>query len=222
MHSSLSKSNTWLLAFCVGANLLLCGCSLDQLKAPFNLFPPMDFSDAEAQPAVSSPTSAVVQDLANFQTFPFEVNAVDIVGQPIRSSDYRGKVVIVDFWGTWCGPCRRVIPHLVHVQSQYADDVQVIGLCNERTSDTQLAHQKLAEAIREFGINYPCSLIDDQAIRKVPDFRGYPTMLFIDRAGTVRLTTVGIKPDQYWNEVLDVLIAEPAQPASQTGSTSAR
>lgn len=149
----------------------------------------------------------IQRELSEFQSFPFDIEMTDVSGRPIRLQDLRGKVVIVDVWGTWCGPCRKVIPHLVKLQQTHAQDLQVIGLCNERTNDTRAATASLTAAMAEFGINYPCILIDDKTTRKVPNFSGYPTMLFIDRSGKVRMTTVGVKPEAYWDSLIAELIA---------------
>ncbi len=151
--------------------------------------------------------TAIQRELQGFHSFAFDIDMADVSGGSIRLQDLRGKVVIVDLWGTWCGPCRRVIPHLVKLQKSHSQDVQVIGLCNERTQDVRAATASLTAAIDEFGINYPCALIDDKTVRKVPDFSGYPTLLFIDRAGTVRMMTVGVKPQAYWDSLLAELLA---------------
>ena len=151
--------------------------------------------------------TTIQRELQEFHSFAFDIDMADISGGSIRLQDLRGKVVIVDLWGTWCGPCRRVIPHLVKLQKSHSQDVQVIGLCNERTQDVRAATASLTAAIDEFGINYPCALIDDKTVRKVPNFSGYPSLLFIDRAGTVRMMTVGVKPQAYWDSLLAELLA---------------
>ena len=157
--------------------------------------------------SASRAITPIQRELNEFQSFPFEVDMADTSGRPIRLQDLRGKVVIVDMWGTWCGPCRRVIPHLVNLQEKHAQQLQVIGLCNERTHDTSTATASLTAAMNEFGINYPCALIDDKTVRKVPNFSGYPTMLFIDRNGKVRMVTVGVKPEAYWDSLVEELLA---------------
>ncbi len=157
--------------------------------------------------SASKKLSPIQSELSKFQPFPFDVDMVDVEGRPIRLQDFRGKVVIVDLWGTWCGPCRRVIPHLVKLQQEHPQDLQVIGLCNERTTNKSAATARLRAAMADFKINYPCVLIDDNTTRKVPNFSGYPTMLFIDRAGTVRMSTVGVKPEAYWDALIAELLA---------------
>lgn len=164
--------------------------------------------DLPVIPASASRTVTPIQrELNAFQSFPFQLNLSDVSGRPVRLQDHLGKVVIVDIWGTWCGPCRRVIPHLVKLQKKHPQQVQVIGLCNERTPDKAVATASLTAAMNEFAINYPCSLIDDKTVRTVPNFSGYPTMLFIDRTGKVRMVTVGVKPEAYWDSLVDELLA---------------
>lgn len=164
--------------------------------------------DSPVTPASASRTLTPIQrELSEFQSFPFNVELSDVSGRPIRLQDHLGKVVIVDIWGTWCGPCRRVIPHLVKLQKKHPQNLQVIGLCNERTQDTGAATASLTAAMNEFGINYPCALIDDRTVRNVPNFSGYPTMLFIDRTGKVRMVTVGVKPESYWDSLVEELLA---------------
>lgn len=168
---------------------------------------------ADGQESAVTPASAmrrvtpIQRELSEFQSFAFDVDMSDVSGQPIRLQDLQGKVVIVDIWGTWCGPCRRVIPHLVKLQNKHAQKLQVIGLCNERTQDVGAATTKLTAAMNEFGINYPCALIDDNTVRAIPNFSGYPTMLFIDRTGKIRMATVGVKPEAYWDALVEELMA---------------
>lgn len=198
------------------------GCSLGSNKI-FNWLNPKEVKIAESNPAnlvaadanesavtpasSSRPVSPIQRELNEFQSFPFDVDLTDVSGQPIRLQDLRGKVVVVDLWGTWCGPCRRVIPHLVKLQNKHSEHLQVIGLCNERNPDVGAATASLTAAMNEFGINYPCALIDDRTVRKVPNFSGYPTMLFIDRTGRVRMTTVGVKNEAYWDALVEELLA---------------
>ena len=79
-----------------------------------------------------------------------EIQAVD--GSPFRLSDFKDKVVVLDLWATWCGPCRQEIPHLVELQNEYgAKNVEVIGLTTE---SPQTDAQKVRDFAKEFNINY--------------------------------------------------------------------
>ena len=79
-----------------------------------------------------------------------EIQAVD--GAAFRLSDFKDKVVVLDLWATWCGPCRLEIPHLVELQNEYkAKGVEVIGLTTE---DPLSDEEKVRDFAKEFQINY--------------------------------------------------------------------
>ena len=79
-----------------------------------------------------------------------EIQAVD--GAKFRLSDFKDKVVVVDLWATWCGPCRLEIPHLVDLQNEYGGKgVEVIGLTTEDPSEDE---EKVRDFAKEFKINY--------------------------------------------------------------------
>lgn len=79
-----------------------------------------------------------------------EIQAVD--GAKFRLSDFKDKVVVIDLWATWCGPCRLEVPHLVDLQKEYgAKGVEVIGLTTEDPSEDE---EKVRDFAKEFKINY--------------------------------------------------------------------
>ena len=84
------------------------------------------------------------------QVWDAEIQAVD--GAPFRLSDFKEKVVVLDLWATWCGPCRLEVPHLVELQNEYgAKGVEVIGLTTE---SPQTDAEKVRDFAKEFKINY--------------------------------------------------------------------
>jgi thiol-disulfide isomerase/thioredoxin len=126
------------------------------------------------------------------QPYPFDFKLESVEGKMVSLSEMRGaKVTIVDFWGTWCPPCRMEIPHFVELHQEYGDKgVQIIGINYERTEK----EEGLAQ-IKDFAegadIKYPLVLGDEATQNQVPGFRGFPTTLFLDSQGIVRAQTVG-------------------------------
>ncbi len=102
-------------------------------------------------------------------------------GGTISSTDFAGKAVILNFWGTWCPPCVEEIPALVRLQSEFADrDLAVIGIAAEPNSAA------LASFVKEAGINYPVALADRDTLSAYGNVRVFPTTFFIDREGNIR------------------------------------
>jgi thiol-disulfide isomerase/thioredoxin len=104
-------------------------------------------SNQGAQPPRTQPPQLETVPAVAWDT---EIQSVD--GKPFRLSDYKDKVVVLDLWATWCGPCRQEIPHLVELQNEYkAKGVEVIGLTTE---DPLTDEGKVRDFAKEFNINY--------------------------------------------------------------------
>lgn len=123
-------------------------------------------------------------------TFDFSLPNLD--GKAVSSADYRGKVLVVDLWGTWCPPCRREIPHLIELQSKLHDKgVQVIGINYEQVPPEKV-NETIATFVKENKITYPCLIGDEKTQERLGGIEGFPTTLFIDRSGKVRAKLVGL------------------------------
>jgi thiol-disulfide isomerase/thioredoxin len=152
--------------------------------------------------------------------FPFDFKLPDLEGKPVSLADFKGKVVLVDFWGTWCAPCREAIPHLVALSRKFKSrGLAVVGLTYEKSdpADPQtLANVK--RFVKEAGIAYPCLIGDEATQMRVPKFEGFPTTLILDRAGKVRLLIT--QNDQTSLNLIEstvvVLLNELAPPAVTT------
>ena len=101
-------------------------------------------------------------------------------GEELRLSDYRGKVVLLDFWATWCGPCKRGIPDLIDIQKKYSGKVQVIGISVD--ADTK---PDVIPFIKEFGINYPIVYASTEVIKSYGDIYLIPTVFILDQSGHI-------------------------------------
>jgi peroxiredoxin len=131
-----------------------------------------------------------------------DFNRSTLKGGMFQLSDFRGKIVVLNFWATWCGPCRDEIPDFVELQEQMADDVQFVGVALDEEG---------AEVVQPFAkkyeINYPI-VVDDSAevARKYGGVRALPTTYVINREGNIRYRTPGRLPKEILEEALTDMI----------------
>src|SRR4029450_2401930 len=83
------------------------------------------------------------------KTAPLHFTLKDMHGVDVQLASFKGKVILLNFWATWCGPCRAEIPSLVELQQEYKDDLVVLGLSVDDTAE------KLLPYAAEFKMNYP-------------------------------------------------------------------
>lgn len=152
----------------------------------------------------------LVNEFNEFESFPFDFQLTTVNDEEISKEKYKGKVLIVDVWGTWCPPCREEVPHFVALQKEYGDKgLQIVG-CNSENEETPEENVAIVKkSIEEFNINYPCALIDDQFYQQIPEFQGFPTTLFIDSTGKVRMMMVGAQPKVRLEAAVKFLMEEP-------------
>lgn len=163
----------------------------------------------------------IEEQLAAFEPYGYELEANDVDGKPFSMKALRGKVVIVDYWGTWCPPCRAEIPHFLELYEEHrADGLEIVGLNFENEPDpTDL----IKEFAKENDITYPCVIGNDEMTDKVQGgIRGFPTTLFVDKAGKVRLKLVGLQPASTLKLVVETLLAEaaPEAPPAEEGTAT--
>ena len=126
----------------------------------------------------------------------------DVDGRPFNFSATRGKVVILDFWATWCPPCRMEIPHFQALYEKYrTSGLVVVGVALDRGG---------AEAVKPFieeqGVTYPI-LIGDQAVTvSYGGIRGIPTTFMIGRDGRIAGKVVGYKDKEYFEAEIKKLL----------------
>jgi peroxiredoxin len=117
----------------------------------------------------------------------------DMHGRDVTLSDYRGKVILLDFWATWCVPCKYEIPGFVELQERYgARGLQVIGVSVDDTMD------KLAPFARQFHINYPIlqGLGHDEVQEAYGPIWGIPINIVISRDGKICAKHTGLPPSE--------------------------
>jgi thiol-disulfide isomerase/thioredoxin len=156
---------------------------------------------------------AIPGELASFKSFPFDFKLKDTNDKPVSLADYKGKVTIVDVWGTWCPPCRMEIPHFVDLYKEYkAKGLEIVGInCNEQGTPEQVK-KKIKDFAKETNISYTCVLNDEKTEEKIPGFQGYPTTLFLDRSGKVRMMLVGYTSKGKLEAIVTTLLADASTP----------
>jgi thiol-disulfide isomerase/thioredoxin len=113
--------------------------------------------------------------------------AVDLDGRTISSTAFRGKVVLINFWATWCPPCRAEIPDLVALQEKYRDQIQVVGV-----SEDEAPPEVVKRFATEHRINYPVVMTTPEIEKLFPGIGALPTSYLVDRESRVVQKHVGM------------------------------
>lgn len=155
-------------------------------------------SEAEQGPY---PPNYVPAAQRNSVTAP-DFNLPTTDGKMLRLSDYRGKVVIIDFWATWCPPCRKGIPDLIDIKKKYGPKgVEIIGVSVD--TDTK---NEVIPFIKEKGINYPVVYGNQNVYMQYGGIRAIPTTFVIDKEGKIVASYEGLVPKvTYENHIKKIL-----------------
>ena len=128
----------------------------------------------------------------------------DLNGNQISLSDFKDKVVVLDFWATWCPPCVKEIPHFIALYEQYKDQgFAMVGISVDREG---------VSVVKSFAgkhrINYPILMTDGQVDKAYGGITGIPTTFVIDRAGNIRQKYVGYQDKAVFEADIKALLAE--------------
>lgn len=116
-----------------------------------------------------------------------DLKAKDLDGHELNLEAYKGKVVLLNFWATWCGPCRAEIPSLIRIQEAYKDRLQIIGM--DVDDDDQ---ERLRAFVKDQGINYPVAMTSVPVRLAYGGIAALPTVFVINRDGKVVQKHVGL------------------------------
>src|SRR5882762_4131253 len=130
-----------------------------------------------------------------------EIRLKDFMGKELTLESSRGRVVLLNFWATWCGPCREEIPELVALQNRYKERLQIIGLVVDDDDEKEIRSVMASE-----GINYPVAMADSETRFAYGGIAALPTVFVINTEGRVVQKHVGLfNPALYETEVRALL-----------------
>ncbi len=124
-------------------------------------------------------------------------------GENLRLSEYRGEVVMLNFWATWCGPCRQEMPLLDDLYNRYERvGFKLLGVNIDDNS------QRAIDMMKELGVDFPILFDATKDVSKLYEVNAMPVTVILDREGNVRYVHKGYKPgyeEKYLNEVRALL-----------------
>ena len=124
-------------------------------------------------------------------------------GENLRLSEYRGDVVMINFWATWCGPCRQEMPLLDELYGRYQRvGFSLLGINIDDDSRRAMA------MVKELGVRFPVLFDEEKKVSKLYEVEAMPMTILLDREGTVRHIHYGYKPgyeQKYLNEIRSLL-----------------
>jgi thiol-disulfide isomerase/thioredoxin len=116
----------------------------------------------------------------------------DLDGKPVSSETFKGKVIVLDFWATWCGPCRMEIPGYVALQKKYGKEgVVMIGVSLDEKGPAVVK-----PFIAKYGVDYQIVMGDEAFANLFGGIEAIPTTFIIDRSGKIRDKKVGAEPTE--------------------------
>ena len=115
----------------------------------------------------------------------FTLTALD--GRRLSSADWKGKVVLLNFWATWCGPCRAEIPDLVALQNKYGDQLVVVGI-----SEDEGPVDVVRKFAADYKVNYPVAMTTPEMQKIFPGITALPTTFILDRDGRMVQKHIGL------------------------------
>lgn len=127
-----------------------------------------------------------------------------VEGNKITLSALKGKVVIINFWATWCRPCRKEIPGFIKIYERYkTKEVEIIGISLDRMSGGDMA-----SFIQQYNINYPVVFGDNKVTEDYGGIRAIPTTFIVDKKGTIRSKHIGYTSQEVFEEEIEKLLKE--------------
>jgi thiol-disulfide isomerase/thioredoxin len=167
-------------------------------------------SPAQSGQSPGASTATVIRFVKDPEIAP-PFQARDISGISISTADWKGKVVLLNFWATWCPPCRLEIPELIVLQAKYGDRLQIVGV-----SEDEDPPEMVLRFARQVGINYPIVMENPALTESYPGVTGLPTSFVIDTHGRVVQRHTGLYPLEAYDGEIRALLGLPVNANIET------
>ena len=128
----------------------------------------------------------------------------DLNGEQVSLSDFKGKVVILDFWATWCPPCVQEIPHFIELYEKYKEQ----GFAMVGISVDHGGVRVVKSFVQKYQVNYPILMTDGQVDKAYGNITSIPTTFVIDRQGNIWRTYIGYRDKAVFEADIKALLAE--------------
>jgi len=144
----------------------------------------------------------------------FELKVVDASAKTLKLSEFKGKAVVINFWATWCEPCKIEMPWLVDLQKKYGPQgLQIVGIAMDDTDE-----KTIAGFAHKMGVNYPIVVGTEKVADLYGGIDGMPTLFFVDRSGKIVEHELGLRS----MDVIEGNIKKSLGPAEASQTASAR
>ncbi len=143
---------------------------------------------------------------------PAQFKAQTLDGAAFKLSELRGKIVVLDLWGTWCPPCRKALPEVAALAERLAqthgEEVTVLGVAFEHDDTSEEIRNKASGLLKKAAAKYPCVVVTADQLQKLGNIQGFPSTAILDAQGRVRWLQAGEVPQEAVIKIVDKLLAE--------------
>jgi cytochrome c biogenesis protein CcmG, thiol:disulfide interchange protein DsbE len=189
----LSRTAAWLAMGAVTLALLLIWLApgIDHIDEPITTSPSASGSPGEPEDAAAAGKPAKL-----------DFKLKDMHGVDVRLDSFKGKVILINFWATWCGPCKAEIPSLVELQEKYADDLVVLGFSVDDPAE------KMRPYAEEYKVNYPLLVGNgrEDVQNAFGPLLGIPVSVIIGRDGIIAKKHTGIATKEQFEREIQALL----------------